>query len=34
MLIEGLGYTRTQVFFGGWRAWGMAGYPFVMGEAP
>jgi rhodanese-related sulfurtransferase len=34
MLIEKLGYSRTQVFFDGWHAWGKAGYPFVTGDSP
>jgi rhodanese-related sulfurtransferase len=34
MLIERLGYTRTQVFFDGWHAWNAAGYPFVIGDSP
>jgi rhodanese-related sulfurtransferase len=34
MLVERLGYTRTQVFFDGWHAWSVAAYPFVMGDVP
>jgi rhodanese-related sulfurtransferase len=34
MLVERLGYSRTQVFFDGWSAWNAAGYPFVIGDAP
>ena len=34
MLIEKLGYTRTQVFFDGWHAWNSAAYPLVIGDFP
>lgn len=34
ILIEKLGYSRTHVFFDGWHAWNVAGYPFVIGDVP
>jgi rhodanese-related sulfurtransferase len=34
VLIERLGYSRTQVFFDGWHAWNAAAYPFVIGDTP
>ena len=34
MLIGVRGHTETRVFFGGWEAWKVAGYPIAMGNRP
>ena len=34
LMIEDLGYTRTQAFYEGWNAWFWANYPITKGDAP